>query len=70
MSNCLIYALLKFLREGGRIIKRPSRYGWWPHFLHESKTGKVTHYSPKYPRPRRFPPLLFRGRVVIGDDEK
>lgn len=62
MSNCLIYALLKRFREGGRIRMRRSEYGWWPHFFHESKNGVTTHFRARHPGPRRCPPLLFRGR--------
>ena len=68
-SNCLIYALLKWYREGGYLVIRKSRFGWWPHFLHMDTARKITHYSPQHKYNRWFPPLLFKGRVVKGDEE-
>jgi hypothetical protein len=68
MSNCLLYALLTWYREGGYLVVRHSKYGWWPHFLHQHKGGVVTHYVPLCPRKRIFPPPLFHGAVVIGDE--
>ena len=74
-SNCLIYALLKLYRECGYITIRKSRFGWWPHFLHMSDEGakragdEISHYAPKHKYSRWFPPLLFKGRVVTGDEE-
>jgi hypothetical protein len=68
MSNCLLYALLKWYREGGSIRRRPSRHGWWWHFMHQHKGGEVTHYVPLCPKRRLFPPPLFKGAVVIGDE--
>lgn len=70
MSNCLIYALRKLIREGGYLLVRRSFYGWWPHVLHMSRAGEITHYSPPRKRRRLIPPLLFRGRVIKGDEEK
>ena len=70
VSNCLIYALLKLYREGGYVLMRKSFYGWWPHFLHMSATGEVTHFSPEKKRRRFFPPLLFRGRIYHGDERQ
>lgn len=69
VSNCLIYALLKLYHEGGYVLMRKSFYGWWPHFLHMSMTGEITHYSPERKRRRLLPPLLFRGRVRTGEEK-
>lgn len=78
ISNCLIYALMKYCREGGYILIRKSDLGWWPHFLHGTRpaAGDVTvsHFVPLQPFKARglfrfFPihTLLFRGRVRSED---
>lgn len=70
MSNCLIYAIRKWIAEGGYILMRMSYYGWWPHFLHMSIDKIITHYSPMAKVPRLFPPIIFRGRVFMEDEPK
>jgi len=31
--------------------------------------GEISHYAPKHKYNRWFPPLIFKGRVVTGDEE-
>lgn len=66
-SNCLIYALRKWAKEGGYLLVRKSHFGWWPHFLHKDNAGVVTHFSPDNPRRHALPPLLFRGEMKEGE---
>ena len=89
MRNCLTYALGMWLREGGYIRMRRSMIarlhgvGKWhvfnlvPHFLHESKAGRLTQLvrtDAENARAKRLGPLLdwlwlwhFTGKVVEGD---
>ena len=58
MRNCLSYALVQWWRFGGSVRVRKSLLAldhgvsWWhpfnlvPHFLHVSKAGVVTQYTP------------------------
>lgn len=71
MSNCLVYALRRWIRDGGYLIVRRSRWGWWPHFLWAPTLGdlEVEQYAPRQSQRRLCPPLLFRGRVKVGTDD-
>lgn len=69
MSNCLIWALWRWFRDGGYLIVRKSRYGWWPHFLWSRDLLMIEQFVPRIPNHhRRIPPLLFDGYVKLGDD--
>lgn len=71
MSNCLIYVIKKYLKEGGYIAIRKSRYGWWPHFIHCSDlmNAKITHYVPiKYNLEYKYvDKILFKGQIKTED---
>jgi hypothetical protein len=47
-SNCLIFAVWRFLRRGGYLIMRRSRHGWWPHILwcEHLRDAVIEHYVP------------------------
>ena len=58
MKNCLTYALMKWLREGGYLMMRrsalASEFGitskwhpasWVPHFLHRDKQHNITQFT-------------------------
>ena len=58
MKNCLTYALMKWIREGGCFMTRKSRFieefpgaSKWhpahlvPHFMHRDKAHNVTQYT-------------------------
>jgi hypothetical protein len=69
-SNCLIFALGRFVTRGGYILARRSRWGWWPHFLWASSLHplRLEHFSPvQGGRPRLLPPLLFKGHILDKD---
>ena len=69
-SNCLIFALHRLVTRGGYLIMRRSRWGWWPHFLWAESLDplKLEHFAPvDGGRPRLFPPLVFRGRILTQD---
>lgn len=67
--RCLTYALGKWAREGGYLVIRRSRWGWFPHFLHLSADRqRLTHMVPLLPRRRGSPPIWFRGRIREGDE--
>lgn len=70
LSNCLIHVLKKYWNEGGYIIGRKSKYGWWPHFFHVADNGVVTEFIPLVPKPndRKFPRVLFWGKVIISNE--
>ena len=78
-SNCFLYAVSQWLKSGGYIVIRKSRWGWWPHFLHAqldttSNKLEIDHFVPVEPIPptgwRRWLPVhivFFRGRVKNTD---
>jgi hypothetical protein len=67
-GNCLLWALIKFAREGGYILMRRSRWGPFPHFLWAPPDlSRVESYVPHDPRRRLLPKVWFRGHVRIGD---
>ena len=77
-SNCLIFALMLWRRQGGYLIVRKSRTTWAPHFMWaKSIEGlDIVEYKPVNPKTGRlfrlFPlhVLLFRGRVRRGQGEE
>lgn len=69
-SNCLVFALQKWRQEGGYLIIRKSKVGWWPHFLWAKSLegAKAFHFVPeKYETDLKSPPMLFKGYVKEGD---
>jgi hypothetical protein len=68
MSNCFLYALGRFAREGGYLVLRKSHFGWWPHLLWSKDLRSFEQFVPIAARRRLIPPLLFRGSVKIGED--
>jgi hypothetical protein len=69
MSNCLIFALHHWFHCGGYLIVRKSHYGWWPHFAWSKDFQQFEQFTPVTPNhTRRFPPLLFRGRIKVSPE--
>ena len=71
-TNCFFFAVyLFFKRKGvGYISVRWSRWGNFPHFLYEEmRHGQIKQisYVPINPRHKKIPPLLFKGKIKIGD---
>lgn len=74
-GNCILYALRQWLRHGGYLIVRKSRYLWLvPHVLWSPPGGldeaTVRHFVPEEPtrQPWRvWRALWFRGRVKEDD---
>lgn len=79
-SNCLIFALRKFRKEGGYFVIRRARRGWLWHCLWvPSLQGvAVEQYVPTHPIEWQYLPwwlrfapvhmLLFRGFVKTNDE--
>ena len=72
LNNCFIYALRRFINEGGYLIIRRSRLTkfWSPHFLwkkHLCEKCDVESYTPVEAKHRWFPPLFFKGKIKKGD---
>jgi hypothetical protein len=64
MSNCIIFALLRWFRRGGYLIVRKSRHGWWPHALWSSDLCTFEEYQPRVPNHHLLiPPPLYDGIV-------
>jgi hypothetical protein len=61
--NCLTYALRKLAAEGGYLVIRRSRYGWFPHVIWSRDLVTFEDFRPVRPKRRKVPPLWFRGRV-------
>jgi hypothetical protein len=72
-SNCIIYALKKYLKEGGYLKIRISLRARIFHVLHEDAQGNISHYRPatahKLTRLIGVPPPLFTGEVATHDIE-
>lgn len=74
-GNCILYALRQWLRHGGYLIVRKSRFLWLvPHVLWAPPGGldeaTVRHFVPEEPtrQPWRvWRALWFRGRVKTDD---
>lgn len=69
-GNCLCYALSKWFHEGGYIVVRKSKFGWWPHFLWSKDLRTFEQFGPPSPRSRILPPPIFRGRVKTFTSEE
>lgn len=75
LSNCLVFALWRWMTRGGYLIVRWSRYRWVPHFLWSPPGGlegaQVEHFVPINPGRGRpwavWNAGLFRGRVRYCD---
>lgn len=72
MSNCLFFALWMWFRHpDSYLLIRRSHYYPGPHFMwgRRQRNGhwRVVHYVPVIPKPRLIPPLIFRGRLRLGD---
>ena len=64
MSNCLIFALSKFVKKGGYIIIRKSKFGPWLHFMWTDNVQDYEHYRPETPLKHPYlSKILFRGKV-------
>jgi hypothetical protein len=67
-SNCLIFALQRWVSRGGYLVVRKSRWGPFPHFLWSPDLKRVEQYVPAEPNIRVIPPLIFKGYVKHGDN--
>jgi hypothetical protein len=67
-SNCLIFALQRWVSRGGYLVVRKSRWGPFPHFLWSPDLKRVEQYVPAEPKIRGIPPLIFKGYVKHGDN--
>jgi len=70
-SNCLIYAVRKYLSEGGYILCRRSvAWRYLPHFLHRGQDGMITHFRPYKditgPKVLMYS-VYFKGYIATGD---
>ena len=75
-SNCLLFAFLLYIRQRKKgnevyISIRRSRWGSFPHFLIMRRRSngqcRIISYIPIDPIPRKFPPIIFKGKVSWGD---
>jgi hypothetical protein len=63
-SNCWIYAFWKRIKEGGWLMARKSRFGWWPHYAHMDEKGIITEFAPLAKKKKRItPPVIFKGEI-------
>lgn len=75
LSNCLVFALWRWMTRGGYLVVRRSRFLWVPHFLWVPPGGleqaKVEHFVPIKPSSGRpwavWRAVMFRGRVRYCD---
>lgn len=63
LSNCIVYAVKRFVKEGGYLIIHKSRFGWWPHMMWSEDLRTFWEFEPEQAKKKhRFPPLIFRGK--------
>ena len=71
MSNCLFFALNKWLKHGGYLVIRKSRYGFWPHFIwcKDLKNAEIEHYVPTVSRLKleQLHKFVFKGMIKFDD---
>jgi hypothetical protein len=68
ISNCLFFAVSRWLKYGGYVIVRKSHYGWWPHFLWSQDLLSFEEYSPAIPNHHLLiPPPLYRGVIKFNN---
>lgn len=63
-SNCVIYAVRKWICDGGSLVLTKSAWGPWLHVQHLNRSKTLLcDFDPIEPKRRRwFPPLWFVGR--------
>jgi len=71
-SNCIFFSIALYFRRGckGYLQIRKTRLGKGPHLLYnEFRRGKIRQisYVPLDQTPKKYPPLVFKGRVKWGD---
>jgi hypothetical protein len=65
--NCLVFAFQHWFKCGGYLLVRKSHSGWWPHFAWSSDLKTFQSFTPAVPNHHmRFPPLFFRGKVLVS----
>lgn len=62
-SNCLLYAVGRWRREGGYLIIRRSRLTPWVHVLWSLDLRTFAAFVPQRARRRWWPQLWFPGRI-------
>jgi len=65
-ANCLIFAVARYWAQGGYLVLRRSRFGWWPHVLWSADLVTFEEFVPtrvEMLRRRKLPPVVFQGRV-------
>lgn len=71
-SNCWIYAIERYLSEGGYIVFRKTFFNQssiiWEHALWSRDLKTFYSFVPKDTKVKRlFPPIIFIGREIITD---
>jgi len=73
MSNCVLFALGRWITRGGYLVIRRSRHGFWWHVLWcaDLRDAEVEHYVPQHYAGRWafLHKLFFRGHVATRDLE-
>lgn len=67
-SNCLIYAVWRWIRRGGWLLMRRSHAGPYPHFAQTDELPEgmqVTHYVRKTVRRNKWQLPCFDGHVKV-----
>ena len=71
MSNCLIFALGKWIKHGGYLAIRRSHMGPWFHFIwiKDLKDAEIEHYVPLVDRLDSgvVSKTIFKGQVKTKD---
>lgn len=67
--KCLFFAINKFLKEGGYLVIRRSKFSrLLPHFLWmKDDESALEHFQPDSPRKMWLCPLWPKGQIIKGD---
>jgi hypothetical protein len=70
-TNCIVFVMSKWLDEGGYIVLRKSRFGWWPHFLWARSLSEMEHLVPESKAPPKYGVdlLFFNGTIETEDKQ-
>jgi len=71
VSNCLLFALNRWIKHGGYIAIRKSRMGPWLHFIwiKDLKDAEIEHYVPENDvlNSGSITKIMFKGKIKDRD---
>lgn len=74
-GNCLFFALNRWFKNGGYLVIRKSRHGFFPHFIwcKDLKDAEIEHFVPTDPKnvviKALVHKLFFKGYIKKDDNK-